>query len=164
MDEQKSSQRLRSYLSFTIAGELFAMEVGCIIKIIEVNKFTKVPQSPPYFRGLTNFGGGVLPVMDTRIKFGFPAEAPAAIQLVLVIEVALNEESVPMRLGITIDEAREVFETDISRIKDYPAAGNRYKSDYIAGVVERNNQFVIIVDATRLFSEKDMGEILDINN
>ncbi len=164
MDEQKSTQTLKSYLSFTIDGELFAMEVGYITKIIEMHKFTKVPQSPPYLLGLTNFGGGVLPVVDTRIKFGFPVEKSPAMQLILVLDVQLEDESSPLlRLGITIDEALEVFETDTSQIKDYPATGNKYKSEYISGVVERHNQFILLLDGNKLFSDDELGGIINTN-
>jgi purine-binding chemotaxis protein CheW len=163
MEEQKINSASKSYLSFSLAGELFAMEVGYIIKIIEVNKFTKVPQAPPYFKGVTNFGGGVLPVVDTRLKFGFPADQTMTNQLVLVIDVRLGNDDSDSRLGMTIDEAREVFEAENDELKAYPLTGNKYKADYVAGVVERNEQFVMILDAGRIFSENELDELISTN-
>jgi len=163
MDEKNQDQKTSSYLSFVVAGELFAMDVRHVVKIIEVEKFTKVPQSPAYFKGVANFGGGVLPVVDTHLKFGFPAREESAKTLVLILNIHLAGKEAESHLGMTIDEASEVFEEDSSRIKEYPAAGNKYKSECISGVVERNNRFILLLDGERLFSKDELGGILNAN-
>lgn len=163
MDEKNQNPETGSYLSFVIAGELFAMDVGHVVKIIEVEKFTRVPQSPGFFKGIVNFGGGVLPVIDTYLKFGFSRVKEISKNIVLVLNLHLAGKETYSRLGMTIDEAREVFETDKAQIKEYPATGNKYKSEYISGVVERNNEFILLLDGERLFSQEELGGVLNSN-
>ena len=163
MDENKLNPEKRSFLSFVVADELFALDVHHVIKIIEVEKFTRVPQSPEYFRGVANFGGGVLPVIDTYLKFGFPKKENNADTLVLVLNIQVAGKDMESRLGMTIGEAREVFEVDIDQVKEYPATGNKYKSEYISGVVERGGQFILLLDGDKLFSDDELGGIINTN-
>ena len=61
---------LQSYLTFRLAEEHFAVNVLKVIEILEVPKITAVPKSPDFMIGVINLRGNVLPVIDTRIKFG----------------------------------------------------------------------------------------------
>ncbi len=161
MDENKLNPETKSYLSFVIADEIFAMDVRHVIKIIEVGKFTRVPQSPEFFRGVANFGGGVLPVIDTYLKFGFPKKENNSNTLVLVLNIQVAGKDTESLLGMTIGEAREVFEVATDQIKEYPATGNKYKSEYISGVVERGGQFILLLDGDKLFSGDELGGIIN---
>jgi len=161
MDERNKNPKTNSYLSFVIAGELFAINVRHVVKIIEVERFTKVPQSPAYFKGVANFGGGVLPVVDTRLKFGFPKAKEIPKNLVLVLNIQVSDKNMESRLGMTIGEAREVFEVNTGQIKEYPATGNKYKSEYISGVVERGGRFILLLNGDKLFSNDELGGIIN---
>ena len=61
---------INSYLSFKLGKELFAAHVNNVLNILEMVKITEVPKAPEYMKGVINLRGNVLPVIDTRIKFG----------------------------------------------------------------------------------------------
>jgi purine-binding chemotaxis protein CheW len=45
------------------------------------------------------------------------------------------------------------------QIEAAPDIGTRWRSDYIAGVVRRENGFVVIVDLARLLSREDASAL-----
>ena len=63
-------ENIKSYLSFKIGSEYYAANVSNVQNIIEYSDITKVPEMPKYMLGVINLRGQVLPVIDSRIKFG----------------------------------------------------------------------------------------------
>ena len=65
-----ASQRGRQYLTFQVAGEMFAMAISAIKEIIEYREPTDVPMMPAFMRGVINLRGRVVPVIDLSARFG----------------------------------------------------------------------------------------------
>jgi purine-binding chemotaxis protein CheW len=72
---------------------------------------------------------------------------------VLVLDVPI--ESRVLTLGLVADRVFEVTPFRQDQIEAAPDIGIRWRSDYIAGVVRRENGFVVIVDLARLLSRED---------
>jgi purine-binding chemotaxis protein CheW len=154
---ETEQNKTSSYLSFTLAGELFAIHVDYVIKIMEMTTFTKIPQGPPYLLGVTNLTGSVLPVIDSYLKFGFdPPQKEQSV--IIVLNVSFNGKST--EIGITADVANEVFEVSKEEIKPYPALGSKYNAEYIKGVINRENRFVLILNVEKLFSEDEINDLI----
>ena len=62
----------RQYLSFSLNGELFALDISKVREVLDYTKITKVPQMPEFMLGVINLRGSVVPVIDMRTKFGIP--------------------------------------------------------------------------------------------
>ncbi|MCK5537918.1 MAG: chemotaxis protein CheW, partial [Bacteroidales bacterium] len=61
-----------SYLSFAIEDEMFAISVTKVLEVLQKIKITRVPSSPKHVEGVINFRGEIIPIFDTRTKFGLP--------------------------------------------------------------------------------------------
>ena len=59
-----------------------------------------------------------------------------------------------LTLGLVADRVFEVTPFRRDQIEAAPDIGVRWRSDYIAGVVRRENGFVVIVDLARLLSRR----------
>ncbi len=147
--EQKSD----SYLVFQINEELFALNVQRVLKILELQTLTKVPQSPPFVKGVINHQGNVLPVVDTRAKFGLETIENTRETCIIVVEINFNDGS--FELGMIVDRVKQVYRFDESNIIDFPDLGKRFNSSLIQGVMRLNDFFVMILDIDNLFSRDD---------
>jgi purine-binding chemotaxis protein CheW len=78
----------KSFLSFKLGEENFTIPVMKIMEILEVPKITRGPQSPNFLVGVINLRGAVLPVIDSRIKFGMTplknASRPSCLYISLI--------------------------------------------------------------------------------
>lgn len=63
-------QEPTQYLTFMLAGEVFAIGILAIKEIIEYRNVTEVPMMPESVRGVINLRGAVVPVMDLQARFG----------------------------------------------------------------------------------------------
>jgi len=152
---------LDSYFTFRIGGELFAVNIGQITKILEYTEVTKVPNSPRYFKGIINLFGEVIPVFDGRLKFGFPeveARTRETCILILVFELDGNE----VTSGIIVDSVEQVLAFSPEEIHPAPTVGKGFNNEFIHGIANVKNEFVIILNLERIFSEEEIEIIASI--
>jgi purine-binding chemotaxis protein CheW len=153
--ESAAAVETSQYLTFRLDGELFAVDIETVREVLEFSTVTKVPRMPEFMRGVINLRGNVVPVVDMRQKLGL-IPAPATIDTCVVIaEVRVDGESTV--LGALVDSVQEVVEIDGAQILPPPQMGSRIRNSAISGIGKRTDEFVIILDIDRVFSEGDGG-------
>jgi len=151
-------ENINSYLSFKLGNEFFAANIRSIINILEIPKITTVPKSPAFMKGVINLRGMVLPIIDTRLKFGMEEIAYTKNTCILVLELMVDNEQI--NVGAIVDSAEEVFEIDTDEIKLPPSIGNKIKEGFIKGIVNFKKEFVMVLDMDRVFSTEDTIEMI----
>lgn len=155
---QKVSDAVKSYLSFKLGGEFFSIPVMKVLEILEVPKITKVPHSPDFLKGVINLRGAVLPVIDTRVKFGMSPTDFTINTSILVLSVQHDEEV--LTVGVLVDSVVEVFEIEDSEIKPSPSIGAKYKAEFIEGMINYEDQFMMLLDIDQIFSLIEIQNVL----
>ncbi len=153
----ETAKQSKSYLSFKVGGELFAAHVSSVLNILEMTRITRVPRAPQYMLGVINLRGAVLPVIDTRIKFGMPVTKQTEETCIIVTEVELDNETV--RVGALVDSVEEVLEMEKENIMPPPSIGNRFETDFIQGVMNINEDFIMVLDMNKVFNTDEIASI-----
>ena len=151
---------LQSYLTFRLAEEHFAVNVLKVIEILEVPKITTVPKSPDFMIGVINLRGNVLPVIDTRIKFGMEKTSITVNTCIVVMN--LDVEGEELMLGAMVDAVDEVLDIFDEHIKGSPSIGTQYNPEFIEGVARINEEFIMILNIGKVFSTNDVIELKDL--
>jgi purine-binding chemotaxis protein CheW len=151
---------LNSYFTFRIGSEFFAVNIGNATKIIGLQDTTKVPNSPRYFKGIINHFGSVLPVFDGRLKFGFPEAEPTKNTCILVLVVEI--EGYPVSAGIVVDSVENVLIFEPEQIEPAISIGKGLNNEYIFGIATFQNEFVIILNINKIFSEEEINLIIAV--
>ncbi len=154
MSETKTGGTLTSYLSFRLGEEMFAADVSKVLEILEMRSITKVPRSPSYMRGVINLRGSVLPVLDTRIKFGMPATEDTVDTCIVVLNVIMEGE--PLTLGALVDSVEEVLELTETDIEAPPTIGSKFNPEYMHGMVKMDDNFIMVLNVDKVFSTDEL--------
>ncbi len=154
MSEIKTSGTLTSYLSFQLGDEMFAADVGKVLEILELCPITKVPRSPDYMRGVINLRGKVLPVLDTRIKFGLSETVDSVDTCIVVLDVDMDGES--LHLGALVDSVEEVLELGASDIEPPPSLGSKFNPEYLHGMVKQDDVFIMVLNVDKVFNSNEL--------
>lgn len=157
--KEKNVESAKSFLSFKLGEEHFAIHVMKIMEILEVPKITKVPHSPVFLKGVINLRGAVLPVIDGRIKFGMSPIEFSINTCILVLKIDVNEESV--MVGALVDSVSEVFEIEESKIQPSPSIGTKYRADFIQGMIKENDRFMMLLNIDNVFSSTELEAIVE---
>lgn len=150
----------QSYLTFRLADELFTANVSKVLEILEIPKITKVPRSPGFMRGVINLRGIVLPIIDTRAKFGLPEAVDTINSCIIVMDVRMEGQNIT--IGAVVDAVQEVMEITESDIQAAPAIGSRYRAEFIEGMVKLNEQFIMVLDLDKVFSSEETTILQDL--
>jgi purine-binding chemotaxis protein CheW len=131
---------LRSFLTFRLGDELFAANVSKVLEILEIPRITKVPRAPEFMRGVVNLRGSVLPVIDTRNKFGLPPTNDTVNTCIIVMN--LSNQGQELVTGAIVDAVQEVTEIEEKDVQAAPSVGAKFKTEFIEGMVKLNDQFI----------------------
>jgi purine-binding chemotaxis protein CheW len=155
----KLETKMNSFLSFRIGSEVFAANVINVLNILEMTKITKVPKAPVYMKGVINLRGAVLPVIDSRIKFGVEETEITSNTCIIVLELHIGSE--PIMVGAIVDSVKEVLELSDTDILPPPSIGTNFRSDYLKGMAKSAEGFIMLLDAEKVFAS---DEIVDLSN
>ncbi|MEQ8167587.1 MAG: chemotaxis protein CheW [Candidatus Eremiobacterota bacterium] len=143
------------YLSFTLGGELFALDIAKVREVLDYTRITHVPRMPDFILGVINLRGSVVPVVDMRLKFDMAKVDNTVNTCIVIVEVLLEGETIA--LGALVDAVQEVFNMEPSQIELPPRIGTKLKTEFIKGMGKKDDQFVIILDIDRIFSMEELS-------
>ena len=144
----------RTYLTFTLDEEDFAVDVLNVREVLDFTNVTKVPRTPDFMKGVINLRGSVVPVVDMRLKFDLPEVEATVDTCIIVMEVNMEGEATV--IGALADSVKEVFELDPNSIEPAPRIGTRLETEFISGMGKYNDDFIIILDINQVFSADEL--------
>jgi purine-binding chemotaxis protein CheW len=146
---------LQQYLTFQLGDEVFCLDISQVREVLDFTNITKVPRTPDFMRGVINLRGGVVPVVDLRLKFGMAKTEKTRRTCIIIVEVNVDGENTV--LGALADSVEEVIEMEPGQIEPAPRIGTRLNTNFIRGMGKHNDQFVIILDIDRVFSSDELS-------
>jgi len=150
METKTASRNLTGkYLTFTLQGESYGIEVLKVREIIRHVAITAVPQMPPHIRGVINLRGKIIPVMDLRRRFDFTNIVNTDQTCTVVVQVKLPDgKSTPM--GLEVDGVEEVINLNSTDIEETPKFGGQIAVDYILGMAKVKGVVKVLLDIDRV--------------
>ena len=142
------------YLTFTLAGEEYGIGILKVREIVGMMNITRIPQTPPYVKGVVNLRGKVIPVVDLRLKFGIEAMDYTDRTCIIVVEIVGTAKDIPM--GVVVDSVSEVINIRQSDIEETPNFGTRIDTNYILGMAKTNGGVKILLDIDRVLSAAEV--------
>lgn len=147
----------RQYLTFQLAGEMYAVGILHVKEIIEYGTLTGIPMVPNFIRGVINLRGSVVPVIDLAARFGGENSRIGRRSCIVIVE--LHDGEALQDIGIVVDAVNEVIDIPAADIEPPPAFGVRIRTDFIAGMGKVAGRFVIVLDIKRVLSVEEMAQI-----
>src|SRR5512135_1635297 len=143
------------YLTFKLGDEVFALDIAKVREVLDFTSVTKVPRTPEFMRGVINLRGNVVPVVDMRLKFGLTRTEKTVNTCIIIVEISLDGDTTV--LGALADSVQEVIDLEPDKIEPAPKIGTRLRTEFIKGMGNRNEQFIIILDIDKVFSVDELS-------
>ena len=147
------------YLTFTLAEEVFAMDIRTVREIIQHGPMTTVPLMPGFVRGVINLRGAVVPVIDLQARFGRPAARIGKKTCIVIFDSVRDGERV--ELGLLVDAVSEVIDIGADQIEPPPNFGASVRRDFIRGMGKVASRFVIILEPDKAFDVNEMAQLCE---
>jgi purine-binding chemotaxis protein CheW len=142
----------REFLTFTLGGEHYGIDILKVQEIREIDHVTRVPQVVRFVRGVINLRGAIVPIVDLGLMFGFPEPLPLEKASVIV----LNAEH--RSVGLVVASVSDVVGLAEDEILPSPEMGERAIGRAIAGIGTRREASQDAADASLLLL--DVGHVM----
>jgi purine-binding chemotaxis protein CheW len=120
------------FVTFEVAGEMFAVPMGPVQEIIRVPDVARLPLAPPSLEGLANLRGRVLPIVNLRRLFNTGERERDDSTRAVVINLG-------QPLGFVVDRVASVVSVDPGQIEAADAIQSVVDSGYLTGVIKRED-------------------------
>lgn len=141
------------YLTFHVNGEDYGIEIRFVTEIIGIQNITKVPDMPPFLKGVINLRGKVIPVMDVRARFAMPQQEYDERTCIVVVNI--NETAI----GLVVDKVQEVVDIPETQVEPAPEMSRGKTSPFLQGMGKIGNEVKILLNVEQLLYDQDLKNI-----
>jgi len=150
-----SGEKESKYLTLSLAGEEYGIEILKIKEIIGMMPVTTVPLTPPFVKGVINLRGKVIPVLNLRLKFGMEEVGYSDRTCIIVVETKRQGGSV--LIGVVVDSVSEVLNIKANDIEETPAFGVQIDTNYILGMAKMSGGVKILLDIDQVINADEIN-------
>jgi chemotaxis signal transduction protein len=139
--DQGATKEESQLVTFYLGDEEFGFDIMSVQEIIRQPVLCRVPMAPEYVEGIANLRGTVLPVIDTRTRFGMKREADTDGTRVLVVDIQ------GQKTGLRVDRVRQVTRIQAAEMEAPPQVlSGESHSDYLRNVAKLEGGKRIIME------------------
>lgn len=150
------------YLTFQLGDELFAFDVLRTNEVLEVTQVTRIPGANDAMIGVINLRGSVVPVIDLRKRLNMPEKERTVDTSIIIIDTDYGDEKIT--LGVLVDAAKQVIMLDKTQLEPPPKVGMKMNIEYITAIGKHDNNFIILLNSDRIFSEKELIAAVEVRD
>jgi purine-binding chemotaxis protein CheW len=147
-----SHARGGQYLSFRVAGSLYAVDILRAREIIPRGDITSLPRAPAFIAGVINLRGAVVPVVDLALRLGVARDDEAGLGCIVVAELVLDGDAA--RIGWIVDNVEQVIDLTDEQVDPPPTMGVPVEITYLRGVARTPAGLLLVLDADALVGEE----------
>ncbi|MGC6387314.1 chemotaxis protein CheW [Ewingella sp. S1.OA.A_B6] len=141
----------QEFLIFTLADEEYGIDILKVQEIRGYDQVTRIANTPPFIKGVTNLRGVIVPIIDLRVKF---AQKNVVYNENTVVIVLNFENRV---VGIVVDGVSDVLSLTQEQIRPAPEFAVTLSTEYLTGLGSLGERMLILVDIEKLLSSEEMA-------
>ena len=136
MDGNAVANSAKQYIILKFDNEQYGIDITYIDNIVRLQKITRVPHAQPYFLGIINLRGEVVPVMSVRKKMGLEDDVLTNASRIIILKLEENAS-----LGVIVDEVREVVNLSEDEIEK-----STNKGKFINGIGKHGDDLISLLE------------------
>ena len=157
------------FLTFEVDDEEYGVDVLKVQEIIRYREPTVMPNAPEVIKGVINFRGEVIPVVDLRKKFNLADKEYDNFTVIIALEVKNKI------VGAIVDKVSDMVSFTDDDIQENLEFGSQVDTEFIKGMARLDERLIILLHLEKLLSfeefkavnkvgsnlEKESGEEID---
>ena len=143
-------KREGKYLTFALGDEEYGIDALRVQGILGMQPITPMPQAPHFVKGVINLRGKVIPVIDTRLKFGMEEIEHTSETCIIVVDVSGTW------MGMIVDTVKEVMDIRDDQIEDPPRFGSSSDHEAIRGLGKVGDQVKILLNIDKVMADMNV--------
>lgn len=143
-------------LVFLLGGQEYGLAISAVEEVARMPaQITRLPHAPAFLKGVTNFRGAVLPVIDQRLRFegGDAAETDSVTRRLIVTRIDGS------LAGFIVDGVSEVLRVPADALDAAPGVhGGVQVLEGVLNLADRN-RMILLLDPAGLLSHAEKSQL-----
>jgi len=152
---EKDNQK--QLVTFQLGNEQYGIDIMDVNEIWKVETIRPIPNAPSYVEGIFNLRGDIVPVINLHRRFHIKRVQLSEDDELLSGSIIININGT--KIGIIIDKVLRVVSIDMDQVQPPPQIISGIGAEYIQGVAQGEDGYLIILDIHRLFDPKELQQI-----
>ena len=128
-------------------GNYYGVSIMAVREIRGWTQEAKLPNLPPYIRGVINLRGIVIPIIDLRTRFGGNLTETTKTHVVIVMQVGDSLK------GVLVDAISDILPIPHDQIKPAPEMdGDSLEDHYISGLYTPEDRIIALLGVSDICS------------
>ena len=140
-DDGDATARQMQVLEFELGGETYCVDIDYVSEIVDRGSLTSVPNAPEFVEGVMDLRGRTTSIVNpkTLLNVGDTGEA----NRIVIFDAKRFEDEAA--IGWLVDEVDQVLRVSMDDVEDPPME----RSDFIEGIVRREDELVVWISPTK---------------
>ncbi len=151
IDDQVEKEEFKM-LTFALDNVFYGVNVNQVREVKNFEGATPVPCAPPYFKGVTNLRGEVVPVIDLRKRIGLSDRKENEPSIMVVVQ-----DKHP--IGVIVDSVTEVLTLQKKDIETGPESLITGSLDGVMGIAKHDKDLIVLLDIVKVVSNDNMNSM-----
>lgn len=147
-DRRDQDEMFASFVTFTVAGQMFGIPVIRVQDILTPDVIANVPLGPSEVRGLINLRGRIVTVIDVRTRLALPAPDPNAAHSGMGVTVEKDGEF----YTLLVDTVGDVISLPAHLREANPATLEPLWREIADGVFRTEKNLLVVLDVGQLLN------------
>lgn len=143
----------KQYIIIKLNNGQYGIDIHYIENIIVMQNITRVPKAQPFFKGVINLRGEIVPVMSLRSKLGIgEAEFTSKTRIIIV-----RPEPQAAPVGLIVDEVKEVISLGSDSIQKMTYDDKDNNTNFSIGIGKYGNDLINLLSIPLIVMEKEIN-------
>ncbi|MBQ3583981.1 MAG: chemotaxis protein CheW [Lachnospiraceae bacterium] len=150
INKVEKESEVKQYIVVTVGVEQYGIDISYVDNIVRMQKITRVPKSLPYFDGVINLRGEIIPIMSLRKRFNLEKDNFTDKTRIIILKPDQQEA-----IGIIVDLVKEVINLSEDDIDKMAIDAKEELSKYIFGIGKNksNNTLISLLNINNVIAE-----------
>ncbi len=154
-EETVQAQTEQQLVVFDLAAESYGVDINVVQSIIQMQEITRIPRTPEFVDGVINLRGKIIPVVDSRKRFGLEEGERNSDNRIVVASIGGQD------IGMVVDAVSEVLRIPMDAVEPPSSLITSQDSDYIRGIAKVEDRLVILLDLERVFTDQEKAALAE---
>lgn len=159
-DPAAAQGRTIEVVVFTLGNEQFAIDLFDVREVVEYTTITKLPNVPPYIKGIMDLRGEITTIIDLRKRLGLSEDRGGASENSRII--VMDSTVTRTKTGIHVDDVTSVSTFETTQV-DYASGAMNNEDTVILGIIKKKvkvndketSELIIWLDIRKLIEDID---------
>jgi purine-binding chemotaxis protein CheW len=138
------------HVVFKVGSAEYVLPAADVLQMESFSGATPIPGAKQYVAGIVQIRGRVVPVIDTRLRFGLPPADRTLDSRVVVSQ--LGDRTV----GLVVDSAREVLKLEMDQLRPPPSMVAEQANGFVKAVAQIGPRLVMLIDLEKVVGKEQL--------